>query len=189
MGVAPGHVVGVDVNADAESGVVFPAPAAEFQPENVGKRSPQDHIRASGPFNKQKSSQGHPRKSCFSDRVGRLGGVTKRAAACRKETWLVRVLVSQKGKEVNDVSFTVEVGWSVSFENLIQFKHGVPLERGCLVTSLCHLVRVNNSESLRRGCVPLFRRCDGHSWKIGFMTFVVCMWEERADLRLVGLFP
>ena len=33
-----------------------------------------------------------------------------------------------------------------------------------------------------------FRRCDGHTRKIGFLTFVVCMWEERAELRLVGLF-
>ena len=34
-----------------------------------------------------------------------------------------------------------------------------------------------------------FRKHDGHSRKDGFLTFDVCMWEERAELRLVLFFP
>ena len=34
-----------------------------------------------------------------------------------------------------------------------------------------------------------FQRCDGHSRKIGTLTFVVCMWEERAELQAVGFSP
>ena len=42
------------------------------------------------------------------------------------------------------MSFWVEVGWSVSFGFLIQFKHGVPLE--CPAPSLCLLVLANSLE-------------------------------------------
>ena len=34
-----------------------------------------------------------------------------------------------------------------------------------------------------------FRKRDGHSRKVGFLTFEVCMGEDRAELRLVRLFP
>ena len=38
------------------------------------------------------------------------------------------------------------------------------------------------------GGVATFRKRDGHSRKDVFLTFDVCTWKERAELRLVGLF-
>ena len=36
--------------------------------------------------------------------------------------------------------------------------------------------------------LPLFESGDGHGRKDVFLTFDVCTWEERGELRLVGLF-
>ena len=52
----------------------------------------------------------------------------------------------------------------------------------------CATLFVSTAKMVEKRMCTSFRGCDGHSRKIGFLTFVVCMWEERAVLRMVGLF-
>ena len=64
----------------------------------------------------------------------------------------------------------------------------VPLDRGCPFLSfvpppLCELFT-----RLKGGCAPPFESVMATVGRMVFLTFGVCMWEERAELRLVGLF-
>ena len=52
----------------------------------------------------------------------------------------------------------------------------------------CHPVLCIVEKVDKRMCTS-FRNRNGHSRKVGFfLTFVVCMWEEKAELRLICLF-
>ena len=66
----------------------------------------------------------------------------------------------------------------------MQFQHGVPLERGCPCLSFVS----PSCERLKGGRALPFVSVMATGGRMFFLTFDVCTWEERADLRLVCLF-
>ena len=73
-------------------------------------------------------------------------------------------------------------------EILIQFKHGVPLERGGPVPSFVPPCLCEQLRRLRRGCVPLFEGFFGHSRMVGFPDFRCVIVGRESPASLGGLF-